>query len=71
MTASRKKMRLAGELGCFAQKYARKAHAGHDPNDRGYDRRVESAMRRLRPEELSALLSGEYGDGEPDPDSAD
>lgn len=69
MTARRKDARLEGELSCFVQKYARKAHAGHDPNDRGYDRKVEDAMRRLRPDDLSALLSGEYGDG--DPDSAD
>lgn len=63
MTADRKQKRLAGELGCFVQRYARKAHAGHDPNDRKHDRKVEKAMRRLRPEDLSELLSG--GD-EPD-----
>lgn len=59
----RKRGRLAGELGCFVQKYARKAHAGHDPNDRRYDKKVEKAMRRLRPEDLSELLSD---DGDPD-----
>ncbi|WP_321884640.1 hypothetical protein [Paraburkholderia bannensis] len=41
------------------QMYARKAHAGHNPNDRRYDKKVENAMRRLRAEELSALLSGD------------
>jgi hypothetical protein len=51
--------RLIGELGCFAQRYARKAHAGHDPNDRRYDRKVEKEMRALRPDELSELLSGD------------
>ncbi|WP_235024671.1 hypothetical protein [Caballeronia arvi] len=45
------------------QKYARKAHAGHDPNDRRYDRKIEKAIRTLRPDELSELLSG---DGEID-----
>ncbi|CAG9264013.1 hypothetical protein BDI4_800025 [Burkholderia diffusa] len=38
-------------------------HAGHDPNDRRYDKKVEKAMRRLRPESLSDLLSD---DSEPD-----
>lgn len=67
MSADRKRARLAGELGCFAQKYARKAHAGHNPNNRRYDKGAEKAMRRLRPEDLSALLSGdiEPSDGEP------
>jgi hypothetical protein len=51
------------------QKYARKAHAGHDPNDRHYDRKTEKEMRRLRPDELSELLSG--SDGSVDPDPAD
>ncbi|SAL76110.1 hypothetical protein AWB74_04939 [Caballeronia arvi] len=63
MSAKRKQTRLAGELGCFVQKYARKAHAGHDPNDRRYDRKIEKAIRTLRPDELSELLSG---DGEID-----
>jgi hypothetical protein len=61
VTANRKQTRLAGELGCFVQKYARKAHAGHDPNDRRYDKKIEKAMRALRPDELSELLSG-YGE---------
>nr|WP_223965174.1 hypothetical protein [Burkholderia diffusa] len=63
MSTNRKRDRLAGELGCFVQKYARKVHAGHDPNDRRYDKKVEKAMRRLRPESLSDLLSD---DSEPD-----
>ncbi|MBC8721759.1 hypothetical protein [Paraburkholderia sp. 31.1] len=62
MNADRKRARLTGELGCFVQKYARKAHAGHDPDDRRYDKKIETAMRRLRAKDLSELLSG---DGEP------
>lgn len=58
MSTNRKRARLAGEPGCFTQMYARKAHAGHDPNDRRYGRKVEKAMRRLRSDELSELLSG-------------
>ncbi|WP_322104968.1 hypothetical protein [Paraburkholderia sp. J41] len=63
MSDDRKRARLVGALGLFVQKYARRAHAGHNPNDRHYDRNVERAMRRLRPDELSDLLSG---DSEPD-----
>lgn len=59
MSTNRKRARLAGELGCFSQMYARKAHAGHDPNDRRYGMKVEKAMRRLRSDELSELLSGD------------
>lgn len=67
MSVDRKQARLAGELGCFVQKYVRKARAGHDPNDRGYDRKIEKAMQRLRPEDLSALLSGENESTEDEP----
>lgn len=53
------KAKLAGELGRFAQQYARRAHKGWDPNDRSYDRKIEEKMKRLPPEELSGLLSGD------------
>ncbi|NML33064.1 hypothetical protein [Paraburkholderia antibiotica] len=60
MSAKRKQARLAGELGRFVQQYGRKARPGGlDPNDRRYDRKVEKAMRALRPDELSELLSGD------------
>ena len=32
---------------------------GWDPNDRSYDRKLEEKMKRLSPEDLSDLLSGE------------
>lgn len=63
VSTNRKQTSLGGELGCFVRKYGRKAHAGRDPSDRWYDKEVEKAMRRLRPEELCDLLSG---DGEAD-----
>lgn len=59
MLPKRTKSQLAGQLGRFVQQYARKAHKGWDPNDRNYDRKVEEKMKRLSPEELSELLSGE------------
>ncbi|WP_322043727.1 hypothetical protein [Paraburkholderia sp. J67] len=68
MSDGRKRARLAGALGCFVQQYARKARAGGlDPNDRRYDHKIEKTMRRLRPEELSGLLSGDETVGDPDP----
>lgn len=48
----------------FIQQYGRKRHAGHDPNDRHYSRRVERAVKRLPPEELDRLLRDEDDDDE-------
>jgi hypothetical protein len=59
MTTRRSKSKLAGELGRFVQQYARRAQKGWDPNDRSYDRKIESKLKQLSPEELSELLSGE------------
>ena len=64
MTTKRTKSRLAGELGLFVQKYARKAQASSDPNDRQYDRKLEKKMKRFSPTELSDLLY--QGEQEPD-----
>ncbi|MBB5408015.1 hypothetical protein HDG34_001947 [Paraburkholderia sp. HC6.4b] len=62
--AKRKRDRLAGERGCFVQKYARKAHARHDRNNRRYDREIEKAMLAVRADELSELLSGDGNEDE-------
>lgn len=59
MLPKRTKSQLAAELGRFVQQYARKAHKHWDPNDRSYDRKLEEKMKRLSPEELSSMLSGE------------
>jgi hypothetical protein len=57
MNSTTKKARIAGELGCFVRRYARKAQKQRDANDRRYDKRVETAMQRMRPEDLSDLLT--------------
>ena len=49
--------RLEGAIGSFVQQYARKRHAGHDPNDRRYDRNIEKKIRHMKPDELSRLMS--------------
>lgn len=59
MTTRRSKSKLAGQLGRFVQQYARRAQKGWDPNDRNYDRKLESKLKQLSPEELSELLSGD------------
>ncbi len=51
-----KQQRLAGALGKFVQQYARKAYPHFDPNDRGYDRKIEQKVQRMKPELLDALL---------------
>lgn len=49
----------AAAVQLFVQRYARKTRAGGlDPNDRGFDRRVEREVRRMSPERLDALLRG-------------
>ena len=56
---SRKNKReLSKEIGAFLQQYRRKAEPASDPNDRGYDRKVELYLSRLRPEDLDEVLNG-------------
>lgn len=59
MLPKRTKSILAAQLGRFVQQYGRKAYKGWDPNDRVYDRKLEEKIKRLSPEDLSDLLSGE------------
>lgn len=55
MAYSKKKMRA--EYGKFVQQYARKNQKnGSDPNDRSYDRKFEEKLKRMKPEEIQALL---------------
>lgn len=59
---SKRKAKLQAEIGSFMRQYQRKAHAGHDPNDRGYSRKMEAKLKRMRPEELDELLHGDLDD---------
>jgi hypothetical protein len=49
--------KLRGELAIFVKEYSRKAQRGVEPNDRRYDRKMESLMKSMTPEELSDLLN--------------
>jgi hypothetical protein len=56
LNAAEKRALAAGRVGRFVQQYGRKAHNGHDPNDRSYDRKVERAVKRMKPSKLDELL---------------
>jgi type VI protein secretion system component VasF len=49
--------KLRARLSVFVREYARKAPRHGEPNDRGYDRKLEKLVKRLSPEELSKLLN--------------
>jgi hypothetical protein len=66
MTSQAKKQELTGEVSVFVREYKRRAHKGHDPNDRGYDRKLEEKIKRMKPDELSSLLSGDAESGPED-----
>jgi hypothetical protein len=59
---NKRKAKLQAEAGSFMQQYARKAQRGQEPNDRGYSRKIEAKLKRMRPEELDELLHGELDD---------
>ena len=46
----------AAELQLFVKQCGRKAHAGHDPNDRRYSRTTVDALRHMKPEILDEFL---------------
>ena len=56
LNADERRERKAAELQIFAKNYARKAHAGSDPNDRRYARETVDMVRHMRPDELDRLL---------------
>jgi len=60
---SKRSKKLEGDIGAFMKQYQRKAHAGGDPNDRWYDRKLEEKIKHMRPEELNNFL---YGSAEGD-----
>jgi hypothetical protein len=48
---------IRANIGTFLQQYRRKAQRGVEPNDRHYDRDLEERLKRMRPEDLSRLMS--------------
>jgi hypothetical protein len=59
VSADEKQALKAAAVQLFARKYGRKAQKGVEPNDRRYDRKMEQAVKRLKPETLDELLRGD------------
>jgi hypothetical protein len=56
----RAKAKLAEDIAVFVRQYGRKKRAsGYDPNDRHYDRKVETLVKQMDPVELDTLLRGD------------
>lgn len=54
------KKKIKSEYGKFIQQYARKkSKNGYDPNDRSYSRKLEEKLKRMKPEDIQALLDGD------------
>ncbi len=54
------KKKMKAEYGTFLQQYARKkCRNGFDPNDRSYSRKLEEKWKRMKPEDIQALLDDE------------
>lgn len=56
---SRRKQKIAAQIGEFLRQYQRKAQRGSEPNDRQYSRKLERKLKRMKPEELDELLHSE------------
>ena len=60
---SKRGKKLRQEIRAFVQQYGRKANQ-NDPNDRRYDRKLEALVKRMKPEELDAIMNeGDDEDG--------
>lgn len=58
--------KLQQRVGPFFKQYARTSCSGYDPNDRGYDRKLEEKLKKLSPEEFDLLMNGEEDKPEAD-----
>jgi hypothetical protein len=57
---SRRKQKMAAQIGEFMRQYQRKSQGGMtEPNDRQYSRKLERKLKRMKPEDLDELLHGE------------
>jgi hypothetical protein len=56
LNASERRDLKAAAAQIFVQQCGRKAHAGHNSNDRSYSRTTVDAVRHMKPEKLDQLL---------------
>jgi hypothetical protein len=65
---NKKRKKLQSEIGSFLRQYERKSYPNRDPNDRQYDRKVESQIKKLDATELSEFINGDGSGIPPDLD---
>lgn len=51
-----RRSRRAAEVAIFMRQYGRRKQKREEPNDRVYDRDLEASLKRLSPDDLSALM---------------
>ncbi len=56
LNADQRRAFKVAAVSVFLRQYGRKAQRGIEPNDRKYSRRIEKAVKRMRPEELDQLM---------------
>jgi len=59
MKAYKKKQRLTEATAHYLRQIGRKAQKGQEPNDRGFDRKLDEKLKRMRPEDVDALVRDE------------
>lgn len=56
MKAPEKKRRLVAATARYLRQIGRKAQKGVEPNDRGFDRKLDEKLKRMRPEDVDTLF---------------
>lgn len=56
MKALEKKQRLAAATARYLRQIGRQAQKGQELNDRGFDRKLDEKLKRMRPEDVDALF---------------
>ncbi len=56
LNADQKRALRAAKVNRFMQDYGRQSQKRVEPNDRKYDRDIESEGKRLKPEDLDSLM---------------
>ncbi|GAB7553167.1 hypothetical protein NRB_26730 [Novosphingobium sp. 11B] len=59
MKALEKKQRLAAATARYLKQIGRQAQKGLEPNDRGFDHKLDAKLKRMRPEDVDALFRDE------------
>lgn len=62
MKTRERKERLAAETAVYLRQIGRKAQKGKEPNDRGFDRKLDEKLKRMRPADVDALMRGDDED---------